>query len=677
MDREGLQDLGGGVALGAVELMPVVEAELGQEAGVAESARTDHHRAWAALVHVFAFVLFVGLLRAETAATWGIGTWIGQVLGAMGAVLLLEAALLAVERVLPSRGLRIVVRVVVCSALLIDHQFRLETGSAINFEYLAAAWQQMGSLGGLVASGADPRLPWRLAQALGCLAFAAVVAPRPAFRLPVQGTRLALETAIAVTGLVLYVSGGVASGGPTWNAASILGLAPEPVAVTGEPEKLYEAPRISGRAARRPNIVIIALESTRASVVGAYGKGGPSVTPELDAIASRGLLFENAYTSVTHTSKAMLGLLCGTYPAFETRVRESYTRGNGMACLPHLLRKLGYRSRFMMSADGDFENFPGLVRNMGFGSWMMRDDLGGRGFEKVGYFGLDERSLLEPALDWVRSGEEPFFLTILTSVGHHPYERPGAKRKKGREHDFESYRESVAHVDEVVGELVRRLEAEAPGETLFVFTADHGEAFGEHGSRIHDLVPYEEGTHVPLILYGTEWLGEPRRVGGLRQHFDVIPTILEALGVRWGGKLPGMSLLDEKGHEFVITSCFQPRNCLAMRMGDLKFVYRYGFSPMQAYDLARDPLEKKNVVASLPRSLVRAAEERLASLDAAVVRSKEDAREQAKSPAPKSDSPVPGSRFRFERFERFERVDRSDRVDRVERRVPPIFKPAK
>jgi len=612
------------------------------EPGHGARRRDTRARAWVVVAHGIPLAIAAALLKVESSLASTSGSMLARtfaVAGAVGAVVLVEATLfLLLGRIAPKRwrGVAVAVHAAAFVWLLVDHQYFLATGGRLSAEQAFEALKQFGMATGVAAEGLDQRLPWRLAQAAACLAFGVLVASRPPW-LPSVGRPMAFRAAAPLAGAALWLG---PSAFPV-DAADRKAQAERAAAgfgALGEEDYRYEAPNILGvDVTRRPNLVLVLLESTRASATGPYQEGKePSDTPELDAIAAQGIVFDAAYTSVTHTSKALVGLVCGAYPRLEVAVKENEPGGNTLVCLPRLLEELGYRSRFMQSARGDFEDFPSLVANMGFGSAVTREQLDGRGFRRAGYFGMDEFALLDPALDWIRSGDEPFFLTVLTSVAHYPYHTPGVEPLEGRENALANYRRAIRHVDEFLGKFVREVEATANGETLFVITADHGEAFAEHRVRQHDRVPYEEGTRVPLVVKGPSWLGEPRRAGGLRQHFDVLPTVLDVLGAEWLGRVPGTSLLEQEGHDVVATSCLETRMCMGIRAGDLKFVYRYGQRPTEVYDLAHDPLEKHDLARSFPKALLRKVEARADALTDAVERYWES--------APPSEEPARAAR---------------------------------
>jgi arylsulfatase A-like enzyme len=195
---------------------------------------------------------------------------------------------------------------------------------------------------------------------------------------------------------------------------------------------------------------------------------------------------------------------------------------------------------------------------------------------------------------------------------HHPYHAPGEAAPADESTHFEGYRAAVRHTDRFAGELLAKLAAAGQLDDTLVFVlGDHGEAFGEHVRRQHDVVPYEEAVRVPMMLAGPDWLGAPRRIGGLRHHVDLLPTLLELLGAEWQGRLPGRSLLTSDGHESVWSSCWYDNWCLAVRTGNLKYVFHYGRRPAEVFDLSRDPGERADLSATLPAALKEAIERKL------------------------------------------------------------------
>jgi arylsulfatase A-like enzyme len=231
---------------------------------------------------------------------------------------------------------------------------------------------------------------------------------------------------------------------------------------------------------------------------------------------------------------------------------------------------------------------------------------------------MDDFAMLGPAVEWAaEGGPEPYFLTVLTVTTHHPYEVAG---EPWAGETREQYERALAHQDRFVGALHRGLAAAgALDDTVVIVVGDHGEAFGEHGGLQHDAVPYEEVVRVPLLVLGpAARIGPPRRVGGLRHHFDLVPTVLGLAGARWRGVLPGRDLFAPEGHERVLSFCWYTNFCAALREGDRKVVFHFGRLPTEVFDLAADPAEERDLAPTLPPEAIDAAERRIVATQLSV-----------------------------------------------------------
>jgi arylsulfatase A-like enzyme len=119
-------------------------------------------------------------------------------------------------------------------------------------------------------------------------------------------------------------------------------------------------------------------------------------------------------------------------------------------------------------------------------------------------------------------------------------------RLKGyREYWRARYEAGVAEADFYLGQLVQRLtEMGLWQDAYVVFLADHGEALCEHGLWDHGYSQYQTDLHVPLILRWPNVLPAGQRIGRLASLIDVMPTVLEQLGLKPGETLQGISLVD-------------------------------------------------------------------------------------------------------------------------------------
>ncbi|MFN7146084.1 MAG: LTA synthase family protein, partial [Myxococcota bacterium] len=329
--------------------------------------------------------------------------------------------------------------------------------------------------------------------------------------------------------------------------------------------------------ARRPNVVLVFLESVGAKSTTAYT---PTLktTPTLAKMAEEGLRVENLTTVVPHTSKALVATLCGDWPYLRAEMREASPGGLPGRCLPELLEDVGYRTAFFQPARGDFEDRIGLVHEMGFDTFRPRGLLESPGYEKNNYFGIDDRVMIEPGLEWSTAERgQPFLATYLTLTSHHDYTVPshwptkswtGVAGRRGK------YLAAVNYVDDFLGRLVDAYgKAGLLGNTVFVVVGDHGEGFNEHGRSQHDLVIYEEGLRVPAVIWGPGVLDRTGVIEGARQQIDILPTVLGLAGVDVvGGATRGTDLLAAVDGRVLYHSCWRAHRCLARRDGEDKVI---------------------------------------------------------------------------------------------------------
>ena len=610
---------------------------------VAASRRSA--RVGTALTSGFLLFLLLSYFRLEKASGLGLDLSLGNLasllLPELASVLVLEGILILLAR-LPGRWgaglwwpLFVVFHVLAFTGSLLEHVFFLHTESRLNLSLLRYGFDNFEMLEGLILSGVDDQFT-SLAKMTGALFLVGLLAgfflrvrrPQRWYWMAPAGIALALLPATsAVTRSDLASSTlrellpGPSASRETERRAARWVVAPEelyrtpryvaPAVPEAVPEDISEEP--PSEPQEPPNIVLVVLESTRWDPLVPYNPKGDQLAPELAAIARRSWVVEEMYGTVSHTSKALVGILCGMFPRLALPIDEAMEDGLPLTCLPHLLEKAGYRTVFLQTAMSGFENRPGLVRNLGYASAAFMETVDRPGFERIGYLGLDEFAMLEPAKSILAgAGPEPFFLTLLTLTPHHPYHVAGEPPPTGDSNPLEHYLAALRHQDRFIGEVYRALEARGLLEnTILVLVGDHGEAFGEHRRRQHDVVPYEEVIRVPAFLHLPERFGEPRRISGLRQLTDLFPTLLNLAQVSWEGTVPGKDLFSTAGSPRLITSCWYTDYCLAMREGDRKYVYHYGIRPTEVFDLATDPGELDDLAPRLDEEEIRSAEERM------------------------------------------------------------------
>ena len=372
-------------------------------------------------------------------------------------------------------------------------------------------------------------------------------------------------------------------------------------------------------SSRSLNVVMIILESTRARSTTPYT---PllDTTPFLDSLAHHALLVEQMYAVVPYTNKSLTPLLAGIYPYPHRALMAARPGGLPGRGLPELLKPHGYKSAFFSPARLSYERKDQILLNLGFDEMHGGDTLHSEGFARTNYFGSEDRIVLAPSMDWVDArvtAAEPFFLSYLTLVAHHPYDVPPTfeTRNYGSEDAaLNDYLNAIRYTDGFLRDLFAAFaERNLLESTLFIITGDHGQAFGEHQQRMHADVLWDEVLHVPTLLYSPALFPEPGRITGPRQQIDFLPTVADALNMTLhGGFLPGQSLLQnaQPGRSLYFSG-WESDIVLALRQGGQKYICRYKRCAMQVFDTDRDPKETQNLATRLAPEHLQAAENRM------------------------------------------------------------------
>lgn len=360
-------------------------------------------------------------------------------------------------------------------------------------------------------------------------------------------------------------------------------------------------PRLStgpDKAHKKRNIVFLVLESTRASSVTIYNES-LETTPFLAELATRSTVAENAYVVVPHSSKALTAILCGISPNLHMPITEAIADNIPGRCLAELLGEHGYKSIFMQSAVGTFENRYQLVENFGFDDFISGNELDSKGFEKANYFGYEDDIMLEPSREWLEAHkDQPIFATYFTLTPHHQYLAP---RRYGR-HPFATddllnrYLNTIHYIDNFVKNIIDQYKEMGLYEnTVFVIVGDHGEGLGEHDRFQHDNVIYQEGVHVPMLIHDPQD-PQPKRVEYNVNHLDLVPSILKRLDYDViDGSFPGTPLLEVDRERPMRINCWYERRCMAQVIGDQKYIHHFDTQPDEFFDLTADPDERNNI----------------------------------------------------------------------------------
>ncbi len=350
-------------------------------------------------------------------------------------------------------------------------------------------------------------------------------------------------------------------------------------------------------AASRPrnavDVVLVTIDTWRADALGAAGSPDAS-TPVLDRLAAAGRLYVNAHAHNVLTLPSHVNILTGRYP-YQHGVRDNsgFTVPEAVPTLATLLGKAGYATGAFVGAYPLDARF-GL--DHGFGVY---DDHYPRSSNPT-EFSIAERrgdQVVAPALAWWRSqAGHPRFLWVHLYDPHAAYDPPEPFKSRFA---TKPYLGEVAAADSFLAPLLEPVLNGQETPALVIVTGDHGEALGDHGEQTHGLFAYESTLHVPLIVWGAGV--HPGRDERWARHVDIVPTVLERLGLDRPEGLPGRSLLEPPPEEpedsyFESLSTNLNRGWAPLR-GILRDGHKWIDLPVpELYDLPKDPREEKNLV---------------------------------------------------------------------------------
>ena len=325
------------------------------------------------------------------------------------------------------------------------------TGSAMDGGLFVYALQNVD---GMTAAFGDLGLITAAVAALVVLAPMPWLLAKPSQRPPAQGwsVTLALAGALGLLSLAPPINTTVPVSVSRHIPAHLMlsGLKETPPPTPGTP---WEPVRVT--ASPTFNLVIISLESVRYSST-SLSDPNLETTPTLKQLSDQGLQSTHSYSTMPHSTKAMVPMLCGVPPDPVLPIHESSDLP--MNCLPKQLSQQGYRTVHFRSATEHFENWRGLCDQLGFEEFVPPEEMETEGFNKANYFGYEDDIMLKPARDWLEASDKPFFAFFLAGTPHHDYAVPareGEERSWNAEDPLlDGYLRSIHYTDGFVDRLI-------------------------------------------------------------------------------------------------------------------------------------------------------------------------------------------------------------------------------
>ncbi|MCC6903237.1 MAG: sulfatase [Polyangiaceae bacterium] len=354
------------------------------------------------------------------------------------------------------------------------------------------------------------------------------------------------------------------------------------------------------------NVLLLTVDALRADMPWA---GYPrDIAPNLTRFAKQNVVFENHRSVSSFTAQSVPAILSGR-PA-STLYRSGYFFAgyqDSNEFFPEALSAKGVRTVGVQS-HLYFNRGKGL--NQGFAIWDMVPGITFNERSDDHITSPKTHELMVKHLSNPENVKGQFFAWTHYTDPHHQWIKHAESPDFGSS-ERDLYDNEVHYTDQHVGKLLTWAEKQPWWErTAVVISADHGEAFGEHGMMQHAHELYEELVRVPLIVRVPG--AEPRRVATPHTHVDLAPTIMELMGQEALTGFTGESLVPEidgksaQPKPVVLELCadnVQPAR-RAVVSGDWKLI-RFGdkAGPEKLFNLKSDPGEKKDLAKSEPEKL--------------------------------------------------------------------------
>jgi lipoteichoic acid synthase len=285
--------------------------------------------------------------------------------------------------------------------------------------------------------------------------------------------------------------------------------------------------------------------------------------------------------------------------------------------LPEVLSDNGYSTCFIHTGDLLYASRNKFLADRDIDTLLLYKDLiEDETYRKNVGWGADERSMIRPAVDWIKAQVSPYLLMMAPVNPHHPYAIPKdfeeiadpdeAGIDEG-EKIWRNYLNSLHYADAAMGLFIEALEREGLMEnTVFVMVTDHGEAFRQHqGNYNHPLFIYEENVRVPALFYSRSLFPVGMVMESVTRHIDIMPSILDLIGVKDETRRDGESIFSLSKEKMAVFHTSWNDELMGVRDGQWKYILRIKDAREELYDLETDPWEKTSVAADNPSIINR------------------------------------------------------------------------
>jgi uncharacterized sulfatase len=304
---------------------------------------------------------------------------------------------------------------------------------------------------------------------------------------------------------------------------------PEPLkdfADMQEIHKILQAPPSARLSSKKPNFVVIIVESLATEYLG-FLNNGVGYTPFLDSLAKDAVVFRDSYANGRRSIDAMPAIFAAIPAWRDQPFIKSPFATNNIRPLPRELKKHGYSSAFFHGASTGSMHFDVFAKMAGFDAYYGRENHPDKS-DDDGQWGIFDEPFLKFASTTLSTLPEPFLAGVFTLTSHNPFIIP--KKYRGQ------FPKGTLVIHESIGYADHSLKGffdAASGQkwfknTVFVITGDHTSL-----SDVPSYTSYPGRFKVPIIFYDPSGQLPKNVEGKTASHIDITPTIFGLLGIEF------------------------------------------------------------------------------------------------------------------------------------------------
>ena len=340
-----------------------------------------------------------------------------------------------------------------------------------------------------------------------------------------------------------------------------------------------------------PNVVFFLLESISTERVGFYGYP-KNVSPNIDNLAKKSIVFSNAYTTSTHSDYAQPAILSSRY-LLTTNTRTDFEDKNPRKFIWDIFKEKEYNTSYFSSQD---DRWQGMIKyfnhsNLDVYSYSMTDGKTDYGY---GYAKKDlDHKTANLAIEWLNETKNPFFLLLNFQATHNPLVHPKEYEIFLPESNIENkYDNSLYYVDAQIGRILEEIDKKGiSNNTIIIITSDHGhDLLNIHNIDGHGNSLYNDELKVPALIYIPNV--KPTIIKEKTSNIDILPSLLDLLNFKIPKEFQG-DIMKENRPIYSVTQ--SNKYLISLIKGDIKVIADLNRDLIEIYNLTEDPQENNNL----------------------------------------------------------------------------------